>query len=186
MRYDDEHLQRARAAWRWRGQERPPFAKETGPGQESVWDYPRPPRLETEPRLVRVEVAGMVLAESRRALRVLETASAPAVYLPADDAAMEFLVPTPSRGGICEWKGPWHFWRLEGGGRTIPQVGWSYPEPFPGFEAMAGYLSFYPAKVDGCFLGDEKVRPQPGGFYGGWVTRDVVGPMKGEPGTGGW
>lgn len=181
----EDWLQRARDAWKFKGRERPPFAVEPGPGQESVWDYPRPPAVEPEPRRVRVELGGVVLAESSRAIRVLETASAPAIYLPPEDVAMEHLE-AQSEGSICEWKGPWHYWTIVVGERRVPNGAWSYPEPFAGYEAIRDYISLYPGRVDLCRLGDEDVQPQPGGFYGGWVTQEIVGPMKGEPGTGGW
>ena len=181
----DPWIERARAAWRWRGLDRPPFAETPGPGQESVWDYPRPPRVEpVEPR-VRVEVGGEVLAESRRAVRVLETASAPAIYLPAADVRMDRLERT-DEGGVCEWKGPWVFWAVRAAGGVIPRAGWGYTDPWPGYEDLADRLAFYPARMDGCWLGEQRVEAQPGGFYGGWVTPEIVGPMKGGPGTAGW
>ena len=181
----DEWIERARASWQWRGRERPPFAEEPGPGQESVWDYPRPPGVEPVKEPARLEIGGLVLAESRRALRVLETASAPAVYLPEADVEMSHLEPG-SRGGVCEWKGPWVFWAVRVGERFVPRAAWSYTHPWPGYEALAGHLGFYPGPMDACWLGEQRVEPQPGGFYAGWVTPEIVGPIKGGPGTGGW
>lgn len=178
-------IERARAAWRWRGDDRPPFAVEPGPGQESVWDYPRPPAVEPVPTVVRIEAGGRTIAETRDAVRVLETAGAPTIYVPFTDLDSRCLA-AETGGSVCEWKGPWIFWSLTVGGRTTPRAAWSYTEPFEGYEVLRDRLGFYPAKVDACWLGDVKVTPQPGGFYGGWVTPEVVGPMKGEPGTSGW
>ncbi len=181
----DEWVERARASWRWRGQDRPPFAEEPGPGQESVWDYPRPPSVEAVAQRVQVKVGALVLARSSRAVRVLETASAPAIYLPMDDVETRYLARS-SQGAVCEWKGPWVFWTVRAGERLIPQAAWSYTDPWPGYEALADRLAFYPAKMDACWIGDQRAEPQPGGFYGGWVTPEIVGPMKGGPGTSGW
>jgi uncharacterized protein (DUF427 family) len=181
----DDWIEKARASWRWRGRERPAFAEEPGPGQESVWDYPRPPVVEAVDLPVRVEAGGATLATSRRAVRVLETASAPAIYLPMADVVMQRLHRS-SRGGVCEWKGPWVFWTLRAGERVMPRAAWSYPDPWPGYEELADRLAFYPAAMDACWLGDQRVEPQPGRFYGGWVTPQIVGPMKGGPGTSGW
>lgn len=177
-------LERARASWKHRGAKRPPWAIEPGPGQESVWDYPRPPRLEPDSRRVRVMHDSVLLAETNRAIRVLETASPPTFYIPRSDVAMVLL--TEAAGGShCEWKGAATYWSLRGDSAFMSHVGWSYEEPYPEFTAIRGYLSFYPAKLD-CYVGAVRAAPQPGGFYGGWVTPDVVGPFKGEPGTGGW
>ncbi len=182
----DDWIARARAGWQqWRGQARPPFAEEPGPGQESVWDYPRPPRVEVVELPVRVEAGGVVLAQSERALRVLETASAPTIYLPPDDVEMRHLERT-GEGGVCEWKGPWVLWNVRAGERVLHRAAWSCIDPWPGYEALAGRLAFYPAKMDACWIGDRRARPQPGGFYGGWVTPEIVGPVKGGPGTSGW
>lgn len=156
----------------------------TGPGEESVWDYPRPPRLEPERREVRVELAGEVVARSRRALRVCETAGPPTVYVPPEDVREGCLLPTPRRSH-CEWKGTAHYFSLAVGERVVEDGAWSYPEPRSGFEALAGWVAFYPGRVEG-FLGGEPVRPQPGRFYGGWITREIKGPFKGEPGSEGW
>ena len=181
----DDWIERARAGWRWRGRDRPPFADEPGPGQESVWDYPRPPSVEPLDLAVRVEAGGEALAETQRAVRVLETASAPAIYLPAADIRMDLLERT-AQGAVCEWKGPWVFWNVRAGGRLLPRAAWSYTDPWPGYEELADRLAFYPAPMDGCWIGERRVAPQPGGFYGGWVTPEIVGPMKGGPGTGNW
>ena len=156
-----------------------------GPGQESVWDYPRPPRVEAVAERIRVVVDGVTLADTRRAWRVLETASAPVYYLPRDDARMDLLVPS-STTSVCEWKGDANYWSYRGPDRRIADVAWSYERPTAGFEAIAGHLAFYAARVDEAWVGDERAEPQPGGFYGGWVTSRIVGPVKGEPGSWGW
>jgi uncharacterized protein (DUF427 family) len=167
--------------WNFTGQCRPDFAITPGPGQESVWDYPRPPALENCSREVVISSGGRTIARSQRAIRVLETASPPTVYLPPADVDMSHLVPAPGRSH-CEWKGAASYFALTPGG---PAVAWHYPAPRPAFEPISGYLCFYPGRVD-CFLGGERVSPQAGGFYGGWVTPDIVGPFKGDPGTGHW
>lgn len=162
-----------------------PTRIEPGPGQESVWDYPRPPRVERTERLVRVEFGGEVVAESRRALRVLETAGAPVFYLPPDDVRRELLQPIERRTS-CEWKGGGHYFDLVVGDRRSPSAAWSYPTPLPGYEAIRDHVAFYAGRVDRATVDGEEVTPQPGGYYGGWVTHDVVGPFKGEPGTESW
>lgn len=156
-----------------------------GPGQESVWDYPRPPRVEPVPQRVRVAVGGATIAESTRALRVLETAGAPVYYVPRDDVRMDLLRPSPHRTW-CEWKGEASYWSLHHGARDVPNVAWTYEHPKPGYEAITGCLAFYAGRVDEAWLGDERAIPQPGRFYGGWVTSGIVGPFKGEPGTERW
>lgn len=184
MKGDPHDLKRVRAQWSHRGSSRPPWAIDPRPGQESVWDYPRPPRLDPDDRLVRVVHGAIIIAESRRAIRALETASPPTFYIPPRDVRMESLV--RGRGtSLCEWKGNASYWSLRTSGGEIPNVGWSYERPCIEFMAIQGYLSFYPAKVE-CYIGRERAQPQPGGFYGGWVTEEIVGPFKGEPGTAGW
>lgn len=155
------------------------------PGQESVWDYPRPPRVEPVGRHVRVVHAGAVVADSARALRVLETSHPPGIYIPPEDCDATLLRPAAGRS-FCEWKGVAVYWDVVVGDETSPAAAWSYPDPVPSFAALRDHLSFYPGRVDECFLGGERVRAQEGGFYGGWITDDVVGPFKGGPGTGGW
>jgi uncharacterized protein (DUF427 family) len=155
-----------------------------GPGQESVWDYPRPPRVEAVPERIRVIVGDTVLADSTRAMRVLETAGAPVYYVPPDDVRMDLLRPSRSTS-VCEWKGTAGYWSLAGE-RPIPDIAWSYEQPSPGFEVIRGYLGFYAAKVDEAWVSDERATPQAGGFYGGWMTSRIVGPVKGEPGSRGW
>ena len=158
---------------------------EPAPGQESVWDYPRPPRVEPTDRRVRVVVGGVTVADSTRVLRVLETASPPTFYIPPADVRLDLLVPE-GRHTVCEWKGEAAYWTVQAGGRTIPSAGWSYPRPRPGFEVIRDHLAFYAGRVDEAWVGDELVQPQAGDFYGGWVTSDIVGPFKGDRGTLGW
>ena len=181
---DDATLERARAQWNHRGTERPPFAVAPGPGQESVWDYPRPPRIEPDSRVIRVEYQGETIAETRNSVRILETASPPAFYIPPEDVRTEWL--ERARGAsICEWKGSATYWSFVREHVSVPNVAWSYEKPFPEFASIRGYLSFYPSKLE-CYVGEHRVKPQPGDFYGGWVTPEVVGPFKGDPGTSGW
>jgi uncharacterized protein (DUF427 family) len=154
---------------------------EPGPGQESVWDYPRPPRVEPFAGRVRVMHGGRVLADTTSALRVLETSQPPAYYVPQADIAMDRLAPT-STTTWCEWKGSATYWRLDDG----TEVAWSYPRPTARFVAITDHLAFYAQRVDECWVDDELVLPNPGNFYGGWITSRVVGPFKGSPGTMGW
>jgi uncharacterized protein (DUF427 family) len=161
-----------------------PKATPPKPGQESVWDYPRPPRLEESDRHVLVTYQGTPIAESRRALRVLETSHPPTYYIPPEDIEMNALIPVKGTT-ICEWKGQASYFDLSIQDETISRVAWVYPDPMPAFNALQGHLAFYPHKVE-CFLDDERVQAQAGGFYGGWITRDIVGPFKGEPGTTFW
>lgn len=156
-----------------------------GPGQTSVWDYPRPPRVEAVPQRVRVEFGGRVIADSHAALRVCETASPPTYYVPLADVDAECLVRS-QRGSFCEWKGAAHYFSLEVDGRRSPDAAWGYASPSAGFEALRDHVAFYASRVDACWVGDDRVTPQPGRFYGGWITPDLVGPFKGEPGTEGW
>ena len=156
-----------------------------GPGQESGWDYPRPPRVEPVPERIRVVVDGITLADTTRALRVLETAGAPVYYLPLADVRTDLLEPTAHRS-VCEWKGDASYWSIVLPGRTIRDAGWSYPDPKPGYERIRDHLAFYAWQVDEAWVGDERATPQPGSFYGGWITSKVVGPFKGGPGSFGW
>ncbi len=167
--------------WEFNGAKRPHFAEEPGPGQESVWDYPRPPALVPSDRHVVVKAGDLVLAETQRAYRVLETASPPTYYIPVEDVNAEALAVVPG-SSFCEWKGAARYWGLASGGDAIA---WSYTEPNERFLDIRDALGFYPGRV-ACYVDDERVRPQPGHFYGGWVTDEIVGPVKGEPGTGHW
>jgi uncharacterized protein (DUF427 family) len=169
--------------WKYTGRKRPGFAAAPGPDQESVWDYPRPPRLVTDGRRVEVYHGEQEIAASSQTFRVLETASPPTFYIPPDDVNRERLAPAPGRS-VCEWKGTAKYWRLASQPET-GIVGWSYPDPTPAFERIRDYIAFYPARL-ACLVAGERVRPQPGRFYGGWVTGEIVGPFKGEPGTGHW
>lgn len=177
-------IHRSRQAWGNRGSSRPRFAAVPGPGQESVWDYPRPPAIQRDYRLITVRAGGTIIAASREALRVLETASPPTFYLPPEHVDTELLRPSPG-GSFCEWKGPAQYWDVMTAEATVPEASWSYPRPFPEFDPVKGYYSFYPGKVE-CYVDGERVSPQPGGFYGGWVTSEIVGPFKGNPGSSSW
>lgn len=157
-----------------------------GAGQESVWDYPRPPAVQPTSRHVRIRFGGTLVADTRGALRVLETAGAPTWYLPREDVRMDVLRPSRGRGSVCEWKGAATYFDLVVGEHVSLRAAWTYERPLPGYEALAGRIAFYAGRVDEATVDGETVRPQPGGFYGGWVTDDVVGPLKGEPGTEGW
>ncbi len=181
MTLGDPKLEAARARWRYRGDRRPDFAEPAGAGEESVWDYPRPPRLEAVAKPIRVEAGTRRLAETGAAFRVLETASPPTFYLPPGDVALYLLVDLPGRS-LCEWKGEAHYYGLE---RDTPPVAWAYAHPFPEFSALADYVSFYPGRV-ACFVDGRRVRPQPGGFYAGWLTDEIRGPVKGAPGSEDW
>ncbi len=156
-----------------------------GPGQESVWDYPRPPRVEPVPDRIRVIVGSTTIADTTRALRVLETAGAPVYYVPPDDVRVDLLRPSATTS-VCEWKGGASYWSLDTRDRRVADVAWCYRRPSPGFEAIAGCFAFYAGRVDEAWVGGERATPQPGGFYGGWMTSRIVGPVKGEPGSVGW
>ena len=169
--------------WEFTGNKRPAFAEEPGDGQESVWDYPRPPAIVDATRAVRIEHGGQPVASSTKARRVLETASPPSYYLPPGDVVEGALVPASGQSW-CEWKGAASYWALADDPSGTP-VAFSYENPSRAFESIRGYLGFYPGRLE-CYLDDERVRPQPGGFYAGWISDDIVGPVKGEPGTGHW
>lgn len=154
-------------------------------GQESVWDYPRPPRLELTTRRVQVVLAGAVVADSRRAHRVLETSHPPVYYIPAADIDWSHLRDAAGQS-FCEWKGSARYHDVVAGAEVRPRAAWSYPAPTPSFAAIAGAVAFYAGAMDLCSVDGEAVTPQPGGFYGGWITSDVVGPFKGIPGSSGW
>lgn len=152
---------------------------------ESVWDYPRPPRVEPSERRIRIVVDGVTIADSTRAIRVLETSHPPGWYLPPEDVRMDLLHQT-NRQTACEFKGEAVHYRISAGPRGRNDAAWTYPEPLPGYESISGYIAFYPGRVDEAWVDGERVMPQPGDFYGGWITSDVVGPFKGGPDTGGW
>ncbi len=173
------------AKWRNLKRERPARIQTPGPGQESVWDYPRPPRVEPTGRRIRVEFGDAVVAESQRAYRVLETSSPPVYYIPPEDVRTEYLT-LSEHEALCEWKGMSRYWSVRVGKRFAENAAWSYPEPWKGYAAIKDHLAFSPRKMDACFVDGHRVRPQPGEYYGGWITPDVVGPFKGEPGTERW
>lgn len=158
---------------------------EPGPGQESVWDYPRPPRTEDCAEMIQVIVEGVFIAESTQTRRVLETSHPPVFYIPTADVRMDFLKPNDQQSW-CEWKGVARYFDVVVGERRISNAAWAYPSPQRAFEAIRDHLAFYPHLMDTCFVGDEEVQAQVGGFYGGWITSKIVGPFKGEPGTRGW
>ena len=176
--------ERARRKWSNTGTRRPHFAETPGPGQESVWDYPRPPAILADERLVRVELGGVVIAESRRSSKVLETSHPPGFYIPRADVDMG-LLQRAGGGSRCEWKGEATYWDVEAGGKHVRGRAWSYETPFAAAAAIAGHLSFYPSHF-ACFVDGTRVRPQPGRFYGAWITPEAVGPFKGEAGTADW
>ncbi|ROR46954.1 DUF427 domain-containing protein [Kitasatospora cineracea] len=152
---------------------------------ESVWDYPRPPVVVPDDRLVEVFFAGRQLASSRRALRVLETSHPLVFYLPRADVAADLLRPADG-STLCEWKGRAQYWDVEADGRFSVRAAWSYPEPLPAYRELRDHLAFYSGRVERCTVAGEVVRPQEGGFYGGWVTEEITGPFKGPAGTAGW
>ncbi len=156
-----------------------------GPGQESVWDYPRPPRVEATLRHVVVMLGGRAIAETRRALRVLETSHPPTYYIHLEDIHAGALTSTSART-ICEYKGVAHYFDVSQGDRREEVAAWHYPEPRAGYEDLAGHVAFYPGRMDACYIDGELVSAQSGGFYAGWITADIVGPFKGDPGTSGW
>jgi uncharacterized protein (DUF427 family) len=155
------------------------------PGQESVWDYPRPPRLETVRDRLLVVFGGEVVAETDRAYRVLETRHPPVYYFPPADVRRDLLVPAEGRSH-CEFKGRAQYWSLDVAGARAEKAAWSYPEPTEPYSALGNCLAFYASRVDGCWIGDERVEAQAGDFYGGWITSRVAGPFKGPPGTRRW
>jgi len=174
-------LQAARDQWTNRGEQRPSFAIEPEPGQESVWDYPRPPLVVPDQRLVEVRVGDRLVASTNAAVRVLETSHPPSFYVPPHSVIPGTLSIVPGNSH-CEWKGPAEYLGLLSDGAPI---GWRYTAPYPDFALWAGYVSFYPDRAE-CWVDGERVRAQAGGFYGGWITDEIVGPFKGEAGTSGW
>ena len=156
-----------------------------GPGQESVWDYPRPPALEPVTRRLRVVLGGAVIADTTRGWRVLETSHPPNYYLPLDDVVTGAVERTKG-ASFCEFKGRAHYFTVTGGGVVADEAAWGYDEPSEAFAPLRDHVAFYASKMDACFVDDEQVTAQPGGFYGGWITADVTGPFKGIPGSLGW
>lgn len=186
---NDDWLTRAREQWTWRGSrlesdgtgpKRPDFAIEPGPGQESVWDYPRPPALVRDTREVLVRYRDVEIARSRATIRVLETSHPPTFYIPRADVRGDQLARAAGQS-FCEWKGACSYYDVAG----LARAGWSYEAPFPEAEIIRGHLAFYATELE-CFVDGERVRPQAGGFYAGWITSELVGPFKGDPGTSNW
>lgn len=153
--------------------------------QESVWGYPRPPRIEETASRLRVVIGGITVADTTRGRRVLETSQPPAYYFPPDDVDRSLLRRSTSRT-FCEWKGTASYWTVTAGGRTVEDAAWSYETPTPAFESITAHLAFYAQRADACFVDDEQVEPNPGAFYGGWITSRIAGPFKGGPGTAAW
>lgn len=168
-----------RLKWEFNGDFRPKFADAPEPHQESVWDFPRPPLIEAVQHDLQVSYQGSVLAKTTKGVRIIETAGAPTYYFPPDDVKTG-LLSLGSMGSLCEWKGFSQPLFLDG-----KEIGWRYVRMFPQYKALYMWPSFYPAEVD-CFIDAEQVSPQVGGYYGGWVTSNLAGPIKGEPGTQGW
>lgn len=155
------------------------------PGQESVWDYPRPAKLEDTDKHLRIVFNNVTIAETSRAKRVLETSHPPVYYISAEDIQMEYLVET-NRRTWCEWKGQSTYYDVVVGDRRVANAAWRYINPTKSFLGISTYYSFYASLMDACYVNDELVTPQVGDFYGGWITSDVVGPFKGGAGTMGW
>ena len=162
-----------------------PERTEPLPGQESVWDYPRPPRLEKVGVRLRVILGGRTIADTTSGYRVLETSHPPVYYIPPEDIVQSYLR-TAAGSSWCEFKGRAKYWSLDVDGKWADNAAWSYPSPSISFADIAGYLAFYASRVDECWVGDERVLAQEGDFYGGWITSRIVGPFKGGAGTRGW
>lgn len=162
-----------------------PRPEPAGPGQESVWDYPRPPRVERVDARVSIDLGGERIVDTDDVVRVLETSHPPVYYLPIAAFVAGALTPTAG-ASFCEFMGAASYFDVTGGGRTAPRAAWTYPRPSPGFAELSGRVAVYAGPMDACAVGGEVVAPQPGGFYGGWVTSDLVGPFKGGPGSMGW
>ncbi len=158
---------------------------EPGPGQESVWDYPRPPRVQPSDKHIQVIFNGVKIADSQRTQRVLETSHPPIYYVPPEDIKIEYLRPTQGQS-FCEWKGQASYYTIVVGDKQAANAAWYYPKPTPAFASIENYVAFYPSRMDACYVNDEQVKSQPGDFYGGWITKDIVGPFKGGAGTWGW
>jgi len=152
---------------------------------ESVWDYPRPPALEPCVRRVRIELGGRVIADSRAALRILETSHPPTIYIPPRDLDSACFEPAFGRS-FCEWKGDASYFDVVAGERREPSAGWTYKDPDERYAELRDHVAVYPGRMDACWLDDELVRSQEGDFYGGWITDDIEGPFKGGPGSRGW
>lgn len=154
-------------------------------GQESVWAYPRPPRLERTNKKIQITFNGTIIADTTQAYRVLETSHPPVYYIPFANIRTKYLIPN-SGGSWCEWKGQAVYYDVVVDGKTAVKAAWTYPQPTPSFLPIKNHVAFYAWAMDVCLVDGEKVRPQPGRFYGGWITSDIVGPFKGEAGSTGW
>ena len=154
-------------------------------GQESVWDYPRPPRLERTNKHLKIIFNNTIIAETNRAFRVLETSHPPVYYFSPEDVRIEFLLEA-NNSSFCEWKGRAGYYDLQIGERRVENAAWFYANPTRDFSEIKNFVAFYPSKMDACFVDDELVETQAGDFYGGWITKDIVGPFKGGAGTWGW
>jgi uncharacterized protein (DUF427 family) len=187
MRLADAPAELQAKVQRLRNQDRecPAQIEAAGPSQESVWDYPRPPRVEAVRRRVRVAFGGLTLAESTSAYRVLETSGPPVYYMPPRDVRTGHLEPSDHEA-LCEWKGRARYWSVRVGERFAEDAAWSYPDPWDGFEAIRNHIAFNAGVMDACYVGSDRVTPQPGAYYGGWITPEVVGPFKGVPGSERW
>ena len=159
---------------------------EPGPGQESVWDYPRPPRMEESNKHIQVIFNGVVIAESRRAKRILETSHPPIYYIPPQDVQIDRYFTPTTRSTFCEWKGVASYYTIQVGEKSVINAAWFYRQPTHSYEALANHIAFYPSKMDACYVDGERVQSQEGDFYGGWITSNIVGPFKGGTGTSGW
>jgi uncharacterized protein (DUF427 family) len=173
------------------GEPSPNWPRGSAPGTiglvtESVWDYPRPPRVEPTERRIRVELGGVTIVDTRRAQRVLETSHPPVYHVPLDAIAPAALVASPGRTSVCEWKGIASYYDVVAGGKRAERAAWTYHDPSRGFEPIRDAVAFYAGAMDACRVDDELVEPQAGGFYGGWITSEIVGPFKGGAGTSGW
>jgi uncharacterized protein (DUF427 family) len=141
--------------------------------------------VESVAKRLRVEFGGMVLADTSQGLRVIETSSPPVYYFPLEDVVLRYLAQT-DQSTFCEWKGVAHYWSIQVQDRVAPQGAWSYPDPTAGYESIRNYMAFYPSLMDACYVGDDLATPQTGDFYGGWITPEITGPFKGDPGTEAW
>lgn len=162
-----------------------PTRIEPQPGQESVWDYPRPPRLDPSTEHVQVIFNDQIIVDTHQSIRILETSHPPVYSFPPEALRQEFFSPSPRRT-FCEFKGRAHYWTIQVGEQIAKDAAWSYPDPTPQFASIRDYLSLYPSQMQRCLVDGEEVQAQAGDFYGGWITRKIVGPFKGGPGTWGW
>ncbi|MFC1847685.1 DUF427 domain-containing protein [Chloroflexota bacterium] len=156
-----------------------------GRKKESVWDYPRPPGIEPSSGLVRVMFNGETISETNRSLRVLETSHPPVYYISPQDVQHRFLIPTVKKS-FCEYKGEATYYTIKAGDKVSENAAWSYHNPNPGYESIKDYMTFFPGRVDACYVNGERVKAQEGDYYGGWITSEIEGPFKGETGTAGW